>query len=168
MPWVTWPNEKGISSMRQPGAEKTSKTCQNMSTFYSMCKIAIFRAHFGCFLWTVWSVLTDFFCPNYLTHHFHKLRTIPSTKSWVRLFLSFLSFLLLLPGESKVYSQFWTGLGVWQKGFVSAQYKFTEFLDPVTIGICPEKIYTELIRVSHSPIFVAFHFRKYLIRLPGT
>ena len=31
------------------------------------------------------------------------------------------------------------------RGFVSAQYKCTEFLDPVNIGICPEKIYTELI-----------------------
>ena len=31
------------------------------------------------------------------------------------------------------------------RGFVSVQYKCTEFLDPVTIWICPEKIYTELI-----------------------
>ena len=41
MPRVAWHNAKGISSIRQCSTEKTSKMYQNMSTFYSMCKIAI-------------------------------------------------------------------------------------------------------------------------------
>ena len=44
------------------------------------------------------------------------------------------------------YRQVFSKVGVYRsvhistRGFVSAQYKCTEFLDPVTMRICPEKI----------------------------
>ena len=48
-----------------------------------------------------------------------------------------LSKMFALLGYSKV--GVYRSVHISKRGFVSAQYKCTEFLDSVTIGICPEK-----------------------------
>ena len=54
-----------------------------------------------------------------------------------------LSKMFVVLGYSKV--GVYRSVHISTRGFASAQYKCTEFSDPLTIGICPEQIYIELI-----------------------